>query len=59
MKELEDKLNNNGVNVSHMTGFSSNTQQPQSSQQLTVNTLADNRRKEMENMKVQVQALKN
>lgn len=42
-----------------MTGFSSNTQQPQSSQQLTVNSLADNRRKEMENMKVQVQALKN
>lgn len=42
-----------------MTGFTMQSQQPTTPSQQTVNSLADNRRKEMENLKVQVQALKN
>jgi len=55
-------LANNGVNVSHMSGFTQATVPPNKNSSFTAtqrtSTLADNKRKELENLKVQVEALR-
>lgn len=62
MKELEEKLASNGVNVSHMSGFTQATAPPTKNNSFSAtqrtSTLADNKRKELENLKVQVDALR-
>ena len=51
MKELEDKLSSNGVNVSHMSGFTQVSMTPQQTNKNSfagtqrTSTLADNKRK--------------
>jgi predicted RNase H-like nuclease (RuvC/YqgF family) len=62
VKELEEKLASNGVNVSHMSGFTQATAPPAKNNSFSAtqrtSTLADNKRKELENLKVQVDALR-
>lgn len=66
MKELEEKLQTNGINVSHMSGFTQVTNNGNANRTNTGFTstrtsamLAENKRKELENLKVQADALKN
>lgn len=60
VKELEERLQVQGVNVSHMSGFTQATQLNQTNNFSTTrtSTLADNKRKELDNLKVQADALK-
>jgi hypothetical protein len=54
VKDLEERLAAGGANVSHMSGFTQVSAQQQLSSTQRTSTLADNKRKELENLKVQV-----
>lgn len=58
VKELEERLAAGGANVSHMSGFTQMSAQQQLSSTQRTSTLADNKRKELQNLKVQVEALR-